>query len=41
MFAAEALDLWAVGAMAYEILCGQSLYPTTMDEHDIIGALLG
>ena len=41
MIAAEATDLWAVGAMAFEILCGRSLYPPNMGEHEIIGALLG
>ena len=38
--AREATDLWAVGAMAFEILCGRSLYPPSLGEHEITGALL-
>ena len=40
MIASEAADLWAVGAMAFEVLCGRQLFPPSMDDHAIVGALL-
>lgn len=41
MIATEALDLWALGVLAFELLAGRALFPSTVSDEQLISMHLG